>query len=52
VWKVIREILALIWKLLRTIVKDRLRAILKRLFLMTLLLAGFIAFVVFVLTRF
>lgn len=50
-WKIIREILALLWKLLRALLKNRLRAILKKLFIFSLLAAGFIAIVVFVLTR-
>jgi hypothetical protein len=51
VWKVIREILALIWKLIRQVLKDRLSAIIKRLLWLTILAAGFIALVVYVLTR-
>ncbi|MBK9258415.1 MAG: hypothetical protein IPM54_01100 [Polyangiaceae bacterium] len=50
-WKIIREVLALIWKLIRTLLKNRLRAIIKRLLLFMLLAAGFVALVVFVLTR-
>jgi hypothetical protein len=52
VWKVIREILALLWKLLRALLKNRLRAILKRILVFTVLAAGFIALVVFILKRF
>lgn len=50
-WKIIREILALIWKLLRTLLKDKLRAILKRIFIITLLAIAVIGVVVFVLTQ-
>jgi hypothetical protein len=51
VWKLIREVLGLLWKLVKTLLKNRLRAILKRVLLYTLLLGGVIAVVVFVLTR-
>lgn len=50
-WKIIREILALIWKLLRTLLKDKLRAILKRIVILTLLAIAVIGVVVFVLTQ-
>jgi hypothetical protein len=51
VWKIIREILGLIWKLLRALLKNRLRAILKKLAIATVFIAGFVALIVFVLTR-
>ena|GEM_PF-6932495 len=50
-WKIIREILALIWKLIRALLKNRLRAIIKKLLIFTIFAAAFIAIVVFVLTR-
>jgi hypothetical protein len=51
VWKIIREILALIWKLLRTLLKDKLRAILKRIAILAVLVIAVVAVVVFVLTQ-
>jgi len=51
VWKIIREILGLIWKLLKTVLKDRLRGILKKLAIATVFIAGFVALIVFILTR-
>jgi hypothetical protein len=51
VWKIIREILALIWKLIRALLENHLRAIIKRILIFTLFAAGIIALIVFVLTR-
>jgi hypothetical protein len=45
IWKLIREIVTLIWKLLRTVIRDRLKQVLRRLFFYTVLL-GVVALVV------
>jgi hypothetical protein len=52
VWKIIREILGLIWKLLRKLLENHLRAILKKVAIVTVFVAGLIALIVFVVTRF
>ncbi len=39
IWKLIREIFALLWKLIRTVIRERLKQVLRKLFFYTVLLA-------------
>ena len=50
-WKLIRDILKLLWKLIRTLLENKLRAILKRSLLYTLLLGALIAIIIFIATK-
>ena len=50
-WKYIREILALLWKLIQTLIKNKLRAILMRLLFFTFLIGAAIAIIVLIVTR-
>ncbi|UQA58669.1 hypothetical protein [Polyangium aurulentum] len=48
IWKLIREILTLLWKLLRTVIRDRLKQVLRRLFFYTVLFAAVALVVVWI----
>lgn len=50
-WKILREILALLWKLLRTLLENRLKQILKRALVFAFIAIAAIAVVVFFLTQ-
>jgi hypothetical protein len=51
VLKFIREILGLLWKLIRTLLKNHLRTIIKRFLVTAVFTIGFVALLIFVITR-